>query len=129
MQLLELLWLNRRRRIRHHISGCLVLWEGNHFTNIRLIRQDHTDPINARCNPAMRRRAELKGLQHMTESFMSNFRLQSDQRKYLFLQLAVVDSDGAAAYFVVVQAPGHTADRVLFRDPYPARGYPRALGR
>ena len=75
MQLLELRRFSGRGRTRHHIPSCLVLGEGDHFADIRLICQYHADAVNPRGDSAVRGRAILERLQHVTEALARNLRV------------------------------------------------------
>ena len=60
MQFLQLLWFHFRRRIRHHIASGLVLGEGDHFADVRFVRQQHDQAVDAGGHAAVRRRAVLE---------------------------------------------------------------------
>src|SRR5574339_446591 len=85
MQLVELRRFHGRWCVGHHIAGRLVLWEGDDLPDIRLVGEQHDQPVNPGRHTTMRRRAILKGLDHVPELACDDLLREPQQFKDLAL--------------------------------------------
>ena len=74
MQFGKCRFVNFRRGCHHQVFGLLIHWENDDLADIRLIRQQHHDAVDARCGATMRRRAIAEGIQHAAEAMFHFFR-------------------------------------------------------
>ena len=80
-------------------------------------REEHHQAVDAQGDAAVRRGAELQGVQQEAESLAGRRGVDAQQPKHLLLKLLVVDTDRAAAGLVAVDhqvvglRPGIAADR------------------
>ena len=98
-QLTELFVVNFRRSIGHNVTSTLRLREGDYVTDGSALSHDHNQTVKTESQAAMRRRAVLEGIHHEAELGMCFFLREAQGFEYLFLQVCVVDTQGAAADF------------------------------
>ena len=70
VQLPQLLLRHGRGRAHQQILGVLRHRERDHFAQIRLLREQHHDAIDAGREPAVRRRAVAERVEHAAEPLL-----------------------------------------------------------
>src|SRR5690606_509206 len=63
-----------RGRVHHEVLRLLVHREHRHFTDVLGARQQHHHAVDARREPAVRRRAVAEGVQHAAELLLHDLR-------------------------------------------------------
>ena len=70
VQVAELLRAHRVRRVHHQVLGVLIHREHDDFADVRLIREQHHDAVDARRDAAVWRRAVLQRIDQRTETLI-----------------------------------------------------------
>ncbi len=81
VELLELLLVDRARRAQHQLLGLLVERKGGDLAQVRLIRDQHHDAVDAGRDPAMRRRAEVERAEHAAEALLQHVAARSPRAR------------------------------------------------
>ena len=89
----ELALLHFRRGVIHGTYAHRILREGNHLPDRLLAGHEHDKPIQARCDPAVRRRPVLERLEQESESTLGLLLRETDNIEDPPLQSRVVNSD------------------------------------
>ncbi len=102
MQLFQLLRLNGRGRICHHIASCLILGEGDHFADVGFVREEHDEAVNARRHAAVRGSAVFKSFEHVTELGLNIFIAHPKHLEHLHLDVAAMNADRARSRLISI---------------------------
>src|SRR5690554_1230866 len=101
-QFFELLQMNGRRGIDHHIACRIILRKGNHITNGIQSRHQRSPAIKAKGDAAVWRCPVLKGRHQEAKLRLGIGITETQHLKHLLLQLIVVDTNGASTQFHTV---------------------------
>ena len=102
MQLAQLLLVHRAGRLAHQILRTLGLRKGDHVAD-RFGAGHHGDnAVEAECQPAMWRRAELERVEQEAEFLFRVFRSNVKRAEHLGLDLLAMDTHRPAADFPAV---------------------------
>src|SRR5215213_957977 len=93
VQLLELLFRDGTGCVHHLVTGGLGLGEGHHLTDVRLVCQEHDQPVDPWRDPTVWRRAVAEGREDGPEPPLRLLRPDTDDVEDLLLQIWVVNPD------------------------------------
>ena len=103
MQVCELHRVDDIGSAAHKVGCILVLGEGDDFTDAVGAGQQHDKTVYAVGQSCVRRNAVLEGREQETEFFIGFLFGEADDLKHLLLDVALVDTDTAAAEFDAVE--------------------------
>jgi len=84
------------RSIKHHVGTARRFGKGDDFANVRLIGQQHHEPIDSGSHASVGRRAVLKRVQHVAEPFLSFLVTIAQAPENSRLDIPAVNTDAAA---------------------------------
>src|SRR5437773_130346 len=102
MQLAQVLGVQLRRRIEHQVGGAGGLRKCDDLANVRLIRKQHDEPVNARRHSSVRRRPVLESIQHVSEAPVRLLITVSQAPEDPRLDVAPVYADAPARQLVAI---------------------------
>src|SRR4051812_7800377 len=101
-ELAQLPIIDVARRLGHEIEHAVGLWEGDDFADAFFARDQHHDPVEAERDAAVRRSPESEGTENVAEERFLIFFGDAERGEDLRLQIALVNSNAAAAEFHAV---------------------------
>lgn len=101
-QFIQLLFFHARRCIDHHVATGGVLGERDGIADAVQSREDGDKPVEAKGDSAVWRCSILESTHQETELFPRLLLGEAEHGEHLRLQLAVVNTDGAAPDFHAV---------------------------
>src|SRR5882762_9150421 len=84
-QFLQLLVIDRGRRIQHHIPAAVVLRESDKIADTLAAAEDRAEPVESECNASMRGSAVFKGAKQEPELMLGLLRAHAQGRKHFLL--------------------------------------------
>src|ERR1700676_4032510 len=102
-QQVQLVGIHIRRRFSHQILGLRGFWEGDHFANRLLAREQRDDAVNAQRDAAVRRRSVGQGVQKKSESVAQLFLAEAQRPKDSLLDVLLMNSNAAGAQFRAIE--------------------------
>jgi len=102
VQFLQALGRHRRRRPHHQVARLLVHRKDDDLADVRGVGQEHDDAVDAWRQPAMRRRAVAKGVQHAAEAALDIGGRIAGDREGLVHDVGAVVADRARGEFHAV---------------------------
>ena len=70
MQVAQLPGLGGAGGVAHQVGALGRFWEGNHFADAIRVAQHGDEPVEAKCDAAVRRCAVAERLKHVAEPFL-----------------------------------------------------------
>ena len=98
-QLLQLLIINYRGCINHHIAAGVVFWEGDEVSDAVALAEYHAEAVETEGDAAVGWGAKLKGIHQEPKLVLGLFGGKAEAVEHESLQIAVVYADAAATYF------------------------------
>ena len=102
-QFLDLLFRNGRGSSQEQIFALLILREGDHFADIRLLGIQHGHAVETPGDASVGRGAKFKRAKHVAETPLGILIRDLEDIEDTFLEIAFVDTHGATADFVSVE--------------------------
>lgn len=99
VQVFELFWRCLARGVHHGVFVLAVHDEGVDFAQVRLVRQNHYEAVDAEGAAAVRGGAEAEGVQHSGEFMLQNFLRIARNSEGFFHDVGAVVPDRAGGNF------------------------------
>src|SRR5260370_31095166 len=102
-ELVQLIFINRRRRIGHQILGGGGCGEGDHFADRFFAGEEHDHAVDAEGDAAVRRSAIRQRVEEKAEPAAKLLFAKAERPEETLLNVLAVDSNAAGTELVAIQ--------------------------